>query len=225
MQAVLSVAINFSAICWALAAGLLASAWSKRWVRSLLGAVILSIFFLAGFSILAAEILNLGRGLQNLRAWQSNSDFVLLVGLGFLSASYSSFSFFTTIGQLVWAMGLLSAISLVMLLLAITIAGRKTSRIWQERPASRLELWWQATFCTPMFWLTFFRRWMLRKLERNPIGWLEQRTWTGRLVTWGWFAVIISLYSAVLTDHSFFRTSSGLRPRDSLTTLNSIGNP
>src|SRR5439155_1320219 len=101
MQAVLSVAINFSAICWALAAGLLASAWSKRWVRSLLGAVILSIFFLAGFSILAAEILNLGRGLQNLRAWQSNSDFVLLVGLGFLSASYSSFSFFTTIGQLV----------------------------------------------------------------------------------------------------------------------------
>jgi len=37
-----------------------------------------------------------------------------------------------------------------------------------------------------------FSAWMLRKLERNPIGWLEQRTWTGRLVTWGWFAVIMS---------------------------------
>src|SRR5437667_6295695 len=40
-QALLSVSINFSAICWALAAGLLASAWSKRWVRSLMAAVIL----------------------------------------------------------------------------------------------------------------------------------------------------------------------------------------
>ena len=49
-----------------------------------------------------------------------------------------------------------------------------------------------------MLWLTFFRRWMRRKLERNPIGWLEQRTWSGRLVTWGWFAVLISIYSAGL---------------------------
>ncbi|MCX6925575.1 MAG: hypothetical protein NT154_20555 [Verrucomicrobia bacterium] len=41
------------------------------------------------------------------------------------------------------------------------------------------------------------------KLDRNPIGWLEQRTWSGRLVTWGWFAVLISIYSAVLTDRNF----------------------
>ena len=38
------------------------------------------------------------------------------------------------------------------------------------------------------------------KLERNPIGWLEQRTWSGRLVTWGWFAVMISIYSAAFSN-------------------------
>ena len=34
-EALLSVLVNFSAICWALTAGLLASAWSKTWLRSL----------------------------------------------------------------------------------------------------------------------------------------------------------------------------------------------
>src|SRR6266436_2878019 len=45
---------------------------------------------------------------------------------------------------------------------------------------------------------------MRRKLERNPIGWLEQRTWSGRLITWGWFGVIVSLLSAALTERNFF---------------------
>ncbi len=33
-QALLSVFVNFSAICWALAAGLLASAWNRTWARA-----------------------------------------------------------------------------------------------------------------------------------------------------------------------------------------------
>src|SRR2546426_1402832 len=47
MEALLSVAISFSAVCWALSAGLVASAWSKSWLRSLLGACLLAIFLLA----------------------------------------------------------------------------------------------------------------------------------------------------------------------------------
>src|SRR2546425_5710202 len=62
MQALLSVAFNLSAISWALAAGLLASAWSKRWVRSLLGTFILSFFLFLCFGTLAGAML-LGRGL------------------------------------------------------------------------------------------------------------------------------------------------------------------
>ncbi len=89
-------------------------------------------------------------------------------------------------------------------------AGARIRRSWQDEPPSLRRLWWQRKFCTPVLWLTFFRRWMRRKLERNPIGWLEQRTWSGRLVTWGWFAVLISIYSSVLTDPSFLVDSREL---------------
>ena len=49
-EAALSVVVNFNAMCWALAAGLLASAWSKAWLRALLWAGILAVAF---FLILA----------------------------------------------------------------------------------------------------------------------------------------------------------------------------
>ena len=113
--------------------------------------------------------------------------------------------------QVLRATGLLTSFSVLGLLLTILMAASRTRRVWQERPPSKARLWWQSRFCTPMFWLSFFRRWMRWKLERNPIGWLEQRRWTGRLVTWGWLAVVISIYSAVLTDRYFFRTSSNIQ--------------
>jgi hypothetical protein len=94
--------------------------------------------------------------------------------------------------------------SLLTLFLAVRVAARKTRRSWQEEAPSPQKLWLLKTFCTPMIWLGFFRRWMRWKLEKNPIGWLERRTWTGRLLTWSWLAIIISLYSVLLTDRSFF---------------------
>ena len=45
-QAALSALVNANAICWALAAGLLASAWSKAWLRALLVATLLACVFL-----------------------------------------------------------------------------------------------------------------------------------------------------------------------------------
>jgi len=210
IEALLSVAINFSAICWALAAGLLASAWSKRWVRSLLAAAVLSILFVLSLAIIIGQIMtSVSRIGANFR--QSNIDFMLLTGLSFMAASSSYLRFVPSVGQLLWAIGMVSFLSLLALLLAITLAGRKTERVWQDEPPSASQVWWEKTFCTPIVWVAFFRRWMLRKLERNPIGWLEQRTWSGRLVTWGWFAVVISLYTAFLTDRNFFRWFRGIQ--------------
>jgi hypothetical protein len=51
----------------------------------------------------------------------------------------------------------------------------------------------------------FYRRWTWWKLDRNPVGWLEQRTWTGRLVTWSWLGVITIIYCVVLADPGFLR--------------------
>jgi ABC-type transport system involved in multi-copper enzyme maturation permease subunit len=223
-QVMLSVAINSSAMCWALAAGVLGSAWSKTWGRAVLRAAILALFAFLLMALLAGwgltSILRSGRAAPwtysstpSAYSWFNlNYDYTFLLGLGFLtnlSDGLAAIIFRTiTNGQLAWFGMILFAISLLGLALAIYLAGAKTRRIWQEPPPSTQQIWLQRTFCTPIVWISFFRRWMKRKLETNPIGWLEQRTWSGRLLTWGWLAIIISLYSTILTDPSFFQRTS-----------------
>jgi ABC-type transport system involved in multi-copper enzyme maturation permease subunit len=205
--AVLSVLVNFSAICWALAAGLLASAWSKTWTRALLRAAVLALFFLLALGAVVGVFLLPAFTRRGLAGGSTSWLFALLTGLAFVVNSTAVWRLAPGI-QLLWAMGKVAAFSLLVLVAAIGLAGVKMQRVWHEEPPSQRQLWWETTFCTPILWLAFLRRWMRWKLEHNPIGWLGQRTWSGRLVTWGWFAVIISLYSAVLTDRNFFRDYS-----------------
>jgi ABC-type transport system involved in multi-copper enzyme maturation permease subunit len=222
-EAMLSVVINSSAMCWALAAGVLGSAWSKTWGRAVLCAAILALFFLLLMAVVAgsglASILRSGRASfwgSPVSAFfelePSKWDYVFLTGIGFitnLSTGLGAFVFRTvTNGQLVWLSVIVITISLLGSLLAICLAGIKTGRVWKEAPPSNQQIWLEKTFCTPFIWLSFFRAWMKRKLEKNPVGWLEQRTWSGRLLTWGWLAVILSLYSVMLTDPGFFQRTS-----------------
>jgi ABC-type transport system involved in multi-copper enzyme maturation permease subunit len=209
-EAVLSVLVNFSAICWALAAGLLASAWSKSWSRALLRAAVLALFFLLALGTVAGTFLLPAFTRRGLAGGSASWLFALLTGLGFVGNSMGVWRLAPGT-QLLWATGKVAVFSLLVLAAATVVAGVKTQRVWQEEPPSQRQLWWEATFCTPILWVAFFRRWMRWKLEHNPIGWLGQRTWSGRLVTWGWFAVIISLYSAVLTDRDFFRNYSDMQ--------------
>ena len=89
------------------------------------------------------------------------------------------------------------------------LAARNVRRRWREEPPSARVQQMEKVFCEPVIGVAFLRGWMRRKLARNPIGWLEQRRWSGRLVTWAWFAIIISVQSAVLTDRNFFRSYGG----------------
>src|SRR4029077_7856771 len=139
-------------------------------------------------------------------------DYVFLAGLGFITNLMGHFGglVFRVVssGQLVWFATITSTISLIAIVLAVWLAGTMTGRIWRETPPSPQQIWLEKTFCTPIIWISFFRAWMKHKLEVNPVGWLEQRTWSGRLITWGWLAVIISLYSVMLSDPTFFQRTS-----------------
>jgi ABC-type transport system involved in multi-copper enzyme maturation permease subunit len=140
---------------------------------------------------------------------EGSLDYTLALGLGFLSNASGTWQKYflrlVTPAQMFGALLQVAALSSVVLAGSVLIAGARTRRIWQEQPPSAQQIWFQKTFTTPIIGISFFKRWMLRKLQRNPIGWLEQRTWTGRIITWGWFAIIISVYSAVFTDRNFFR--------------------
>jgi ABC-type transport system involved in multi-copper enzyme maturation permease subunit len=218
-QALLSIATNASAICWALAAGVLGSAWSKTWGRAVLRSAVFALFFFLLMAVVTGE----GLG-SMLRSGKNSSfsnffdidptklDYFFLIGAGFITNLSQDFAVLVlrtvSNGQLIWLAAFVFTFSLLGLLMAIILAGAKTRRIWREPPPSSQQVWLQQTFCTPIVWISFFRQWMKRKLETNPIGWLEQRTWSGRLITWGWLAVVISLYSIVLTDGAFFQRTS-----------------
>jgi ABC-type transport system involved in multi-copper enzyme maturation permease subunit len=212
-EAVLAVVMNANAMCWALAAGLLASAWSKAWLRALLlSAILAGAFFLVfatGTGWILVQIVRMAQFGQAPTDW----DQVMAIGFALLTnmgGHWSDFIRWAPAGLLILTIAQTALISMIALVIALLAAGAKTRRSWQEEPPSRRQVWLQRTFCTPVLWLSFFRRWMRWKLERNPIGWLEQRTWSGRLVTWGWFAVLISIYSMVFTDRHFLEGANGL---------------
>src|SRR5437667_1165968 len=121
IEALLSVAINFSAICWALAAGLLASAWSRRWVRSLLAAAVLSVLCLLSLAVIIGEMMtSVSQIGANLR--QTNLDFMLLDGLSFMGASASYLRFVPSVGQLLWSIAMITSVSLLSFLWAVSLA-------------------------------------------------------------------------------------------------------
>ncbi len=93
------------------------------------------------------------------------------------------------------AVGCVAGMSAICLLFAIWVAAFRLRYVWQEEPAPEWVKRLEERFCRPVVGVSFFHDWLRRKLELNPIGWLETRTWTGRSVGWGWLAVMMSLYS------------------------------
>jgi hypothetical protein len=203
-DAVLSLIMNFSSLCWALAAGLLASSLGKSWVRSQLLALTLVPVF--GCLFLVTAGINLVLFLGRVPAFREPLDFEFIFGCGIrISTDYEG-----CWGELtrfipprlqtacLLSQSLMIILSLLLLLLTIEIASRFLRRFWREEPPSAQRLWLEGKLLTPILMVSLLHRWMRRKLERNPIGWLEQRTWSGRLVMWGWFAVMISIYTAAI---------------------------
>ncbi len=215
-EAVLSALTNFSSICWALAAGLVASSMAKAWVRAQLFACLFGISF--GVAFIYATGCNLLLSLRApLRMGASIHDQILMTGMfgatdtggwwGRLLGSLPK----ATQWSVLFGAGRMVLFSVLVLLATIGVAAWNLRRAWQETPPSARQIWLEDKLCTPVLWVSFFHRWMRRKLERNPIGWLEQRTWSGRLVMWGWFAMMISLYSAALNGNNVTRLLNDLQ--------------
>ncbi|HZV33870.1 MAG TPA: hypothetical protein VFB72_04770 [Verrucomicrobiae bacterium] len=221
-EAVLSAMVNFNCICWALAAGLLASSLSKSWLRAMLlacglaGCFAVILMIITGWRVLLAVRRDTGFT-SYYGTWISNAPMSNIaqveLPIGFLDITDmkgwwgTMFSVLKLKTQRAWLRqeGGLVLFSLVFLLVAVLVAAWNLRRAWQEEPPSARRLWFEKQLCTPIIGVNFFHRWMRRKLDQNPIGWLEQRTWSGRLVTWGWLAVMISFYSAALSAQNSWR--------------------
>lgn len=208
VEALVSITVTLSSICLALSAGLIASAWNRQWARSITLAVVLAAAFLLVQAFVAGSLFV---------NWFSNSALPkqastpeAMLGLGF-ALLLDSREFWTAAPGILTAGGLNKVVfigtvfSFLVLFLAVLLAGDKTNRSWRDPERSRRQAWLERVFCTPVLWLGFLRVWLRRRLERNPLGWLEQRQWSGRLVTWAWLAVVVSVTTALLSDATFYR--------------------
>lgn len=214
VTALTAVIVNFSAVCWALAAGLLASALCKTRTQALAVSACLALLSFLAFGYLTGLILfgTLPGG------WETHWMEKLVRGLWLNTQLTLDWSYFRGVPAAarrgfgsqtqLWITGKVGLASAFALFLTLVVAGQILRRVWQDKPASEAWIWFQRVFCTPFIWRAFFERWIRRKLESNPIGWLEQRQWTGRTAIAAWLAVIITFYLAMLQDASPYRRFS-----------------
>lgn len=208
-------AFHFASIFLATSTGLLASALCKSWQASLVvmvilaGACLIYGLKLTGWSVhyfengLVAPVQRLDYYPDGYPAFQHGLEFTTDLGISRNSGRRWLVSY--------WPAALsVCGLSLLFLLTVVLLCAWIVLRSWQEKPPSRLQLWWRETFCTPVVLVHFFRGWMRQKMERNPVGWLEQRTWVGRTITWSWLAVMVSVMSFLLVAGGMGRDFIGL---------------
>jgi len=208
-EALVSACVNFSSLFLALGAGLFASSLSKSWPRAVALAAALCCVLAPYYAILRTLVVIavvapfLPRGIGGMPsfaemvAFTTNSD-------GEWAKAFAGFS---PAAHRAWmlAEGLVTLLSLLAALVLVRLAAWRLQRSWREEPPSLRAQQIERAFCTPILARSLLTRWMRWKLERNPIGWLQQRSWSARLVMWTWFAIVIVIYTAALSANRFYQ--------------------
>ena len=197
-EIVISVLVNFSAICVAMAAGLVASALSRVWTRAMAVAMLLAFAFCLVYLWLIPVCVGLAGGPWNPDEFHPWAGLALALNV---DGTWQS-RWGTTYGSrlLLRSFELFAPLSLGALVLMVRFAAWRVKRTWQERPASARMEWLKRKLFAPAVFSQVLRRWLRWELHRNPIGWLERRSWSGRLVVWSWLAVVVCIYSSLFAN-------------------------
>ena len=212
-EIILSCSLALGSICFALAAGLLASSVSRTPTQAV--GLALTLSFVSHYLLLVVVAMTeflaptLGLG----ASWGGGS----VIHAGF-SGSWIIWNLyaspaFTGGGTVIPVNGSMLFIPLISFVIACAVglvAAWQLRRNWQDKPKTKRQTEMESFFCSPVFWTGMFRRWMRFSLQRNPIAWLERRAWTGRIASLIWFAVMISFASAVVSYASAFRGEDGV---------------
>ena len=225
----MALLIDGTVLLLGLSAGLLASAYSRDWIRSFVAAEILSACFVYVFMLQHAAFLStltampFGRSsfaseviwLFSFHANIADEQRFFTKGLAFGGPGVMT-STFTARWNGIWAMGPsiqaqwfacmfgCLAGAFMLLLLTVGLAAKQVSRSWREEALPRKFVKMRRTLTTPIVAVRALRTRLSRSLDRNPIGWLQHYSWSGRITKWSWFAAIIVVESLLITDFSDF---------------------
>jgi ABC-type transport system involved in multi-copper enzyme maturation permease subunit len=198
--------MNLMALIGAIAAGLLASSRCREFSR----AALLCLLFSAAFLILLGSIpvIHVLRqvaagawgGLQGMPGWfvpvfLTIGPWVVCSGV---DDSWRQSPWATSPTYLELSMWQVFA-AVGVLLLVLLLLNRHLRKLSVETGLTKRQLWWWQTFCTPRLFKRTFTRVNRGLLNRNPIGWLQRRTWTARITTWGWLGALVTVEAFIVT--------------------------
>jgi ABC-type transport system involved in multi-copper enzyme maturation permease subunit len=223
-EVLLSCAFTLASIFLALSVGLIASALSRNFGRAAGLAVLLSGTSALGLVVITAWIV-IALLFTNLPAPRGPLAFdwseVCRVGIEVLLNTQNTWQDVFTRGTtpvafkraFIWLAGILCGLSALILVYVILHVAKRLQKTWQDKPKTARQIQVENFFVQPVFWREIFRRWTRRLLERNPIGWLELRSWTGRITALAWLAIMIAFASMAVSHSAFFGDGDPLLSR------------
>jgi hypothetical protein len=196
-EIVFSCTLALASILFALSVGVFASACARR-INGAVGltAVLIPWAFLL-FTLLFMVLTNVPFvlfGLQqwaNIEWWEAIFDFSGLIWN--IDDDWKGIMADPKVRTvMVWSLASLLPLAALIGFVVVRIVAVILRRTWQDRPKTRRQTEVEHFFFAPVFWTGLFRTWMRRSLEGNPIGWLEKRRVSGRIMSWIWLAIMIS---------------------------------
>ena len=165
-------------------------------VPMLLGGVPLELVLAAFLANLAAALIGLGAGLI---ASERNLEWMRAV----VSAEFFAASFVLLL--ILWGLGFANVVGsrpvagalflvcagVAVVWIAISNVASRLKENWQRELIEPPQPRWTRSFADSQFWRRFFRWNTARTLDRNPIAWLQEYSWTARLTKWGWLVLAI----------------------------------
>ena len=114
--------------------------------------------------------------------------------------------------------GIAGSLGLFALMLSASVS--RLQATWHEESAAPEQPRWVKLFSTSDFWRAFFRWNTSRTLDRNPMAWLQEYSWTARLTKWGWLVAVLVAEFMVLT---YAESNTGLLQQPLVTSALGLG--
>src|SRR5439155_3862620 len=162
-------------------------------VPLLLGGVQGGQVLIAILANVAAALVGLAAGLM---ASSRNSEWMgAVVWAEFLALASaiiigSGVGLFFLMRPLTGCLGLLGFASLTIWLVVLGVSSRLKEN-WQREMVAPPQPRWTRSFAGSQFWRSVFHWNKGRTLDRNPVAWLQEYSWTARLTKWGWLFLAI----------------------------------
>ena len=201
--AAIALVMNSACIIMALSAGFLASSYCQRWNRAVVATTLVGLTFLLLYSwnLNAAMEWHSPRKVR----WDFGNLIENLFKMGFGGNRAWSRLPGRGIGgvQIIRICAQCFCFALALSAAALWLARRQIGKTRCAEPPSRRQKAIQRTFWKPRYARGLFRRRMNRKLDRNPIGWLQRYSTGSRLVSGSWALGIIALESWIFSHHIY----------------------